>query len=130
MKVLTPDGYKPFKGVQKLTKQGCKIKFSNNKELECCIDHPLCVDVFNFKFKKAKHLTTEEKVFHREDGWVKVESFEEIGEIDVYDLIDVEDTISYYTNGFLSHNCEFINSGESSIDDDLFELMQGRVKLV
>jgi len=124
-KVLTPDGYKPFKGVQKLTKQGCIVRFDNGRELKCCIDHPLCVDVFNFEFRKAKHLDIGEKIFHKDDGWVEIKEFEAVGEIDVYDLIEVEDTISYYTNGFLSHNCEFVSTGDSSIDEELFEkLMQ------
>lgn len=127
LKVLTPDGYKSFKGVQKLTKQGCIVKFDNGKELKCCIDHPLCVDVYNFEFKKAKHLTIGEKIFHKDDGWVGIKEFEAVGEINVYDLIEVEDTISYYTNGFLSHNCEWINSGESSIDDALYEIMEQQV---
>ena len=127
MKVLTPDGYKPFKGVQRLTKEGCIVRFDNGRELKCCIDHPLCVDVFTFEFKKVKHLNIGEKIFHKDDGWVELKDFENIGKIDVYDLIDVEDTISYYTNGFLSHNCEFVSTGDSSIDEELYEKLMTKI---
>lgn len=122
-KVLTPDGYKLFAGVQKLSKPGCDIFFKNNTKLRCSVNHPLCIDVHNFQFEIAQNLKPGSKIFHKDDDWVEVESIVNVGNIDVYDLIDVEDTICYYTNGFLSHNCVFINSGESSIDEALFAEM-------
>lgn len=119
-KVLTPDGYKSFLGVQRLTKPGCRIIFKNDTQLKCSINHPLCVDVHNFQFEIAQNLKPGDRIFHKDYEWVEVKSIDNIGDIDVYDLIDVEDTICYYTNGFLSHNCIFLNSGESSIDEALF----------
>jgi len=119
-KVLTPDGYKSFAGIQKLTKSGCDVYLKDHGKLRCSLNHPLCVDVHNFKFEMARNLKQGDKVFHQSSGWVEIVDIEEVGDIDVYDLIDVEDTVCYYTNGFLSHNCIFLNSGESSIDEALF----------
>lgn len=126
LKVLTPDGYKLFDGIQEINKAACKVVCKTGESLTCSLKHPLCIDLHNFKFKKAKELVAGDKIFHT-DGWKEVTSVTEEGEIDLYDLINVEDTVSYYTDGFLSHNCEFIASGESSIDDDLYELMSARV---
>lgn len=124
-KVLTPDGYKSFLGVQKLTKPGCDVFFKNCSKLRCSVNHPLCIDVHNFQFEIAQNLKPGDKIFHKDKNWVEVIRVENVGDIEVYDLIDVEDTICYYTNGFLSHNCIFLNSGESSIDEELFlELSQ------
>lgn len=122
-KVLTPDGYKSFLGIQKLTKPGCDVFFKNRTKLRCSINHPLCIDVHDFQFKIAQNLKPGDKIFHKDEDWVEVVSVEYVGDIDVYDLIGVEDTICYYTNGFLSHNCQFLSSGESSIDEELFAEM-------
>ena len=127
-KVLTPDGYKLFAGVQKLTKPGCDVVFKDKKTLRCSVNHPLCVDVHNFEFELAGNLKSGDKIFHHIDNWVEVDYVQEIGDIDVYDLIGVEDTISYYTNGFLSHNCQWLSSGESSIDEALFIEMSQQCK--
>jgi hypothetical protein len=126
-KVLTPDGYKLFDGIQKINKAACKVVCKTGESLTCSLKHPLCIDVHNFKFKQASELVTGDNIFHTE-GWKEVVNVTEVGEIDLYDLINVEDTVSYYTDGFLSHNCEFLSTGESSIDDDLFEEMFARVR--
>ena len=127
LKVLTPDGYKLFDGIQKINKAACKVVCKTNESLTCSHNHPLCIDLHNFKFEVAKDLVLGDKIFH-EDGWKIVEKIVDVGEIDLYDLINVEDTLSYYTDGFLSHNCEFLSTGESSIDDDLFEEMVSKTR--
>jgi len=126
-KVLTPDGYKLFDGIQKINKAACNVMCKTGEVLTCSHNHPLCIDLHNFKFEVAKDLIPGDKIFH-EDGWKIVEKIVDVGEIDLYDLINVEDTLSYYTDGFLSHNCEFLTTGESSIDDDLFEEMSAKVR--
>ena len=126
-KVLTPDGYKLFGGIQKINKAACKVVCKTGESLTCSIKHPLCIDVHNFKFKKASELVTGDNIFHT-DGWKEVVSVTEEGEIDLYDLINVEDTVSYYTDGFLSHNCQFISTGESSLDLELFEKLSTQAK--
>lgn len=122
-KVYTPDGYKSFYGIQKLNKPGCDIYFKDGSKLRCSTTHPLCVDVHAYKFKLAYELNSGDKIFHQDKEWVEIDYIIEIGDIDVYDLVNVETTVAYYTNGFLSHNCIFINSGESSIDEALFAEM-------
>ena len=126
LKVLTPDGYNLFDGIQKINKAACKVVCKTGESLTCSLKHPLCIDVHNFKFKKASELVTGDNIFHTE-GWKEVVSVTGEGEIDLYDLINVEDTVSYYTDGFLSHNCEWIETGESTIDAELFEKMAAQV---
>lgn len=119
LKVLTPDGYKSFRGIQKIIKPSVEVTFQCGKKIKCSKNHPLCVDLYNFKFEKAKNLKKGIKIFGHSD-WYIVDLITDIGEIELYDLIDVEDTVCYYTNGLLSHNCEFINSGTSSLSEDLY----------
>jgi len=127
-KVLTPDGYKGFLGVQKLNKPGCEVYLKNGTVLRCSNTHPLCTDVHKYTFELVCNFKPGDKVFHHEDGWVEIDRIIDIGNIDVYDLVDVETTVAYYTNGILSHNCIFVNSGESSINEELFAEMSQQCK--
>jgi len=92
--VLTPSGWSNFSGIRK--------KHSNNTisvmsgDLICTKDHKLKI---NGEFVEAQTLKyTEEEPQN------------------VYDLIDVELNNEYYTNGLISHNCEFQGSSGTLIN--------------
>jgi hypothetical protein len=127
LKVLTPEGFKHFDGIQKIIKKAVKVTFTDEKFIECSESHPFCMDLFNFKFKKAQDLKMGDVLFGHDENKV-VKYVEKIGKKELYDLINVEDVRCYYTSGILSHNCEFINSGTSSIDETLYKKLIGQTQ--
>lgn len=118
-KIYTPDGYKSFTGIQKLTKPGCDIYFKSGKIFRCSKKHKLCVDLYNFIFKDPTELLVGDTIF----GDTQVETIikiVDVGEVELYDIINVEDTRCYYSDGILSHNCHFLNTGTSSLNENLY----------
>ena len=126
-KILTPDGYKDFTGIQKVRKESCDVYFKSGKIFRCALNHSLCVDLFNFKFKMASELSEKDLVFS-EHEWEEVIDIQSVGETELYDVVGVEDTTCYYTDGLLSHNCNFVNSGTTSLDENLYKLLQQHVR--
>ena len=107
-KVLTNNGFKSYDDVLVTLdkKEKIKLTFSNNKELCCSLDHKLYNGT---SFVEACNIQTGDCV-NTISGEVTVSSIEYYKDEEfVYDLVNVEDTHAYYTNGVLSHNCVFID---------------------
>ncbi len=104
MKVDTPLGFQNFSGVKKKTiNESLIIKFASGRQLQCSLNHPLYTQ--DNKFVEAQNLT-EDDVISSKHGFEFISSIQrENKPIDVYDLLDVEKSASYFTNGVLSHNC-------------------------
>lgn len=118
IKILTPDGYKSFSGIQKLFKSCLRIEYGE-KYLECSKNHRICVDLKNNIFKVAEELNIGDSI-ESIDGLANITNILDIGERDVYDLLNVENN-QYYTNDIISHNCEFDQIGDSQLDGILYE---------
>lgn len=110
LKVLTNSGYKSFNGLRiTYTNDLIHIIFNNNSQLKCTLEHKLlCLDN---NYKEVKDLTTNDILQDLLGNPIKIVNIQHIkyNNIKVYDLINVEDTHSYYTNGVISHNCIFID---------------------
>lgn len=107
-KVLTNNGFKSYDDVLVTLdkKEKIKLTFSNNKELCCSLDHKLYNGT---SFVEACNIQAGDCV-NTISGEVTVSSIEYYKDEEfVYDLVNVEDTHAYYTNGVLSHNCVFID---------------------
>lgn len=104
--VLTPDGWKDFKGVG-LTEeyQEWKVILEDGFEIICADTHIFVVEgkeIFCKDLKVGDFLDTE-------IGLKKVISVEELeSSSNMYDLIDVDGSV-YYTNGIVSHNTTTIS---------------------
>ena len=108
--VLTPFGFVPFDFVAKKHGDALKVTFDNTV-LKCALNHK--VQLTNGTFVEAKSLKVGDIVSpcHR------VVSVELIGSMDLFDLVNVANpNHSYYTNGLVSHNCEFMGSAQTLID--------------
>jgi hypothetical protein len=111
--IETPNGFVPFKGIQKVLKEGkVIITLANNKNIEASPNHQLMtsegwmitnnIKIGNFligkNFKSAvidiKYLT---------------------GQFEYYDVVGV-DTGEFYANDILSHNCNFLGSSNTLIN--------------
>lgn len=118
IKILTPEGYKSFEGIQKL-KRDCMSIHTLTRSLTCSSHHPICVDYSKLTYVKAEDLQPNE-IIYTVNGYENVIDIHLHGEQDVYDIVGVEGAPHYYTNGILSHNCLFLSTGDSSIDEGLY----------
>lgn len=115
LKIRTPDGYMPFKGVAFMgVKPVMKLIFSNKAFIECTDDHPIYV---NYTEKReAKDLLIGDEVFTL-GGTATLISTAYTGENSkVYDVIGVDGGNKFYGNGILVSNCEFITFEETLIN--------------
>lgn len=125
LKILTPFGYEDFYGVNKITKDKyIHLKFSNNKELKCSLDHPIQTIE---GIIKAKDLNKTTEVLTRTEGCFLVSRKIINKKVDLYDIVNSGQHHLYYTNDIISHNCEFLGSVDTLISGSkLASLVQER----
>lgn len=113
LKIHSPEGFVDFLGVNKITK-GCYIhlKFSNGKELKCSEDHPLMT--IN-GIVKAKNITKKEEIQALNGNCFVISKRKIKRKIDLYDIVNAGEKHLYYSNGVVSHNCEFLGSTNTLI---------------
>lgn len=114
-KIKTPSGYKPFSGIQKVTKNGkATIALANGNILICALNHR----VYTLSgWKKAIELVENELIKCYDETFSNIQNIKIEKNIPsiFYDLVEVE-TNEYFTNNILSHNCEFIGSSNTLIN--------------
>jgi hypothetical protein len=121
LQIKTDLGYLDFSGVALMgTRPTLKFTFSDSTFIEVTTEHRFVVDGYELS---AIDLNVGE-VLQAEDG----ERYKEIVDIEfdekqvpVYDIIDVNGIKRYYSNGVLSHNCQFIGSTATLIDADVLQ---------
>ena len=115
IEILTPHGYEVFDGVNKISvDRYIKIKFKNYKEIECSLNHPF-IDQYNNEIK-AKDITAKHRI-KCINGLTKLEyKYIKQEKIELYDIVNSGSDHIYYSNGILSHNCEFSGSDGTLIN--------------
>jgi hypothetical protein len=118
-KILSPEGFVDFKGVQKLKKQTREIFFDNGLTLRASYNHKI------YSYDGDEILIRDIKIgdnIKSHDGYFVVNKIEDYDfESDVYDIIDSGESHLYYTNNVISHNCNFLGSGDNVIDSGTME---------
>lgn len=114
-KILTPNGLEKFLGITKtIHKEYIHLHFNDFTELKCSLNHPIMLMDGNSIHAKDLDLTHLVKSKH---GSVFLLYSEIIHEpIELYDIVNSGRNNVYYSNGILSHNCEFHGSGSTLID--------------
>jgi hypothetical protein len=111
--IKTKNGWEDFSGVQKLSeKKTFSVILEDSEYIDVTLNHK-----FNtpFGFKELSSLYVGD-VIETENGFKMIISIRENNYVeDVYDIINSGKDNSYYTNGILSHNCEFIGSTNTLI---------------
>ena len=110
--VMTPTGWQPFSGIKKVTKKKyVKIEFVSGNSISCSVGHKLKRK--DGKFVETKRLRKGTKILAAGDVLEVVRKKELIsGDVDLYDLIEVENGHEYLSNGVISSNCAFIDGVE------------------
>lgn len=118
--ILTPDGWMPFAGIQKVQKHDCVeirthgcslIASTNHRVMDCNGDWKSCSDLKigdSVKTKNGNQLVLEK---------TSIDS-----NIVLYDCLEIPNR-SYYTNGIVSHNCEFLGSVNTLIHPEKLKCM-------
>lgn len=107
--VLTPSGYKPFSGIRKTTKKEVVgIELSNGQYLEVSKDHMFVS--YSGQIIKAQELK-QDTLLAEFISSKKIKIFEK--DCWLYDLTDVKEESLYFTDGVISHNCDFLSSGDT-----------------
>jgi hypothetical protein len=119
IKILTPNGFESFSGIQKLQKD-CLELILNTTSLKCSRNHRILTKSGEFKIADDLKINDSIQIKNGFDNIIEIKS---IGILSVYDLLNVECN-QYYTNDIISHNCEFDEVGESAIDTELFDEMK------
>jgi hypothetical protein len=100
--VKTPNGFKPFSGIQKVYKPFYHlIIFEDGSEIKCSDNHSFGSEKIKASLIKIDDVLQGKKVIYNE-------IVEE--EVYLYDLLDVGEDNLYYSNDIISHNCEFLGS--------------------
>lgn len=110
--ILTPAGFKNFKGVQSVKKFGkIVLDLCDGKHVECSTLHQFLTES---GWKKAVELTFVDKI-KTENDYVSLFNIDYIeGEFEFLDVVGVE-AYQFYSNGVVSHNCEFLGSTNTLI---------------
>jgi len=112
--ILSPEGFVDFVGIQKLSKKTIELFFDNNLSLRGSFNHK----IYDFDNKEIllKDIKINDKI-KSHDGFLTINDikiYEE--ESDVYDIVDCGELHLYYTNDIISHNCNFLGSGDNVFD--------------
>jgi hypothetical protein len=120
LSILTPNGFKKFKGLRRLLKKCVKIGFNHSdiSDIVVSLDHIFFVDNLPVK---TDELSPGDMLTHKKYGNVKITSIQDIGEQYVYDPVDVDGDNTYYSGGLTSHNCSFIGSTATLIASEHLE---------
>ncbi|NJO62832.1 MAG: hypothetical protein HC836_32795 [Richelia sp. RM2_1_2] len=123
-KVLTDNGYRDFSGVACMGfKQVWRIELSNGFYLEATDTHKL-IDG-NGEILAIANANINDKV-QSLTGTAHIISITKKGIEPVYDLIDVDSGHKYFTNGVLSHNCEFLSAEETLVSSMVLQNLKSK----
>lgn len=111
--IKTKNGYEDFTGIQiKSCRKTFCVVLDDGSTLDCTCDHKIMTP---FGFVELSKLF-EGDVVETVSGYKTiVRILSNNTTEDVYDVIDAGLNNAYYTNGILSHNCEFIGSTNTLI---------------
>ena len=123
-KVLTPDGFKPFAGIDLMgVRPIARLEFEKDVWIECTFDHKLYIS--DTEYKCASDFKIGDEVLSSEGNLKLLNRLDLKKEEAVYDLIEVADGHRYYANTILSSNCKFLIFDETLISSLTLADMEG-----
>ena len=108
--ILTPTGFQKFTGIRRTTKpEVICIGFADKSFLKCSLDH-----VFIIKGKEVLARDVHPGLLLSGNKLVETTRVELNNDL-LYYLVNVGDSSLYFTDGIVSHNCDFSTSGNTVI---------------
>ena len=111
--IMTPDGYKPFSAIKKTSKsEVIHFILSNSVEIQSSLDHRFIVDGLEVLAKNIK----PGDILQKDVTVVSIEKIE--GDFILYDPVDVGTKHLFIADKLVSHNCDFLASGDTVFEPD------------
>jgi len=119
-KIKTPSGYQSFGGVRKLKKEShYKIWLSNGKVLKCSLTHKFISNEIEIS---ADKLQIGDEIDSESNESVSILNIIYLNRnIQLYDIVEVGNGNIFNVDGIVSHNCDFISSGNQVIDAEILQ---------
>jgi hypothetical protein len=116
--ILTPSGFQSFGGIRKLSKnEYYEVCFSNGTLLKCSLSHKFVINGIDVAIDK---LEVGDVVDGVGGEFVSIVSKNIIiSNISLFDIVEVDNGNIFNVDGIVSHNCDFVGSGDTVIDPDL-----------
>lgn len=115
--ILTPNGFVDFDGIQMLKKKTKEIIFENGSNLRASYNHKIYDTEGNEIF--IRDVFVGDKIKSNNGFLIVGDIIDHDDETYVYDIINAGEGNLYYTNGIVSHNCNFLGSGDNVFDSEL-----------
>jgi hypothetical protein len=107
--IKTPTGFDKFAGIQKkIVPDLYTFYFIDGMHIKCSGRH---LFLTNLGFTKAENISLDLSISGKKISRIEHEE----GQFEVYDPVGVENHSTYYSNGVVSHNTEFIGSSATLI---------------
>lgn len=118
IEVLTEKGFRRFDGLRKTKSQKTIELFIGNKTIVCTPEH---------KIKTTNGWLAAQNCLNQfvvcDNGFFECQKIETHNDEDVYDILQVEETNSFYANNILVHNCVYLDEFahvEKNVQEDFF----------
>ena len=118
IEVLTEKGFRRFDGLRKTKSQKTIELFIGNKTIVCTPEH---------KIKTTNGWSAAQNCLNQfvvcANGVFECQKIESHNDEDVYDILQVEETNSFYANNVLVHNCVYLDEFahvEKNVQEDFF----------
>ena len=123
-KIETKDGYDTFDGIVKHEKQNIfRVTLEDDSYIDVTYNHRFNVNNKDVLFKE---LEIGSSFLETKNGIKMVCDIKRIAFDYVYDIINVNNTTkTFYANGILNHNCEFLGSSSTLVDADVLQRLTG-----
>jgi hypothetical protein len=117
--ILTPNGFEHFDGITKNKKKFIEILFDNNISIRTSYNHI----IFDYEGNEiiVKNIRVGDKIKSRNGYLVVKQILKKYYKINLYDIVNSGANHVYYTNEVISHNCDFLGSGDNVIDVKIIE---------
>lgn len=115
--ILTPNGFEDFEGIQKLKKKTIELFFDNNIQLRGSFNHQI------FDYDGNSIILSNVKIGDKiksHDGFLTVIDIKKYKyKTNVYDIINSGKDHVFFSNDIISHNCDFLGSGDGVIPGEI-----------
>ena len=122
--IETPNGFEPFHGITKLPKvKTIKFKLEDNYEIDVSFNHKFYVDGDLI----IANTLVEGELLETKEGLKKILEISVNEEDDIYEVLEIKNKEhTYYSNGVLNHNCDFLGSAQTLVDANILQRMNIR----
>lgn len=114
--ILTPFGFEDFDGIQVVKKKSVEIFFDNEISIRGSLNHIIFdIDGKPISLKNIKKGTK----IKSPDGFLTVIKTKKFNyPTNLYDIVNSGEHHIYMSNGVISHNCDFLGSGDNVFDEE------------